>query len=94
MGLYLFYLKSVSKWLWLLFMVAVILVTVCQRLPEIFIRIWLDVAPDNRLYVIRYILLSTSCFVFTLITLGMFYLKMVPESSENLHRKLLDNVMG
>ncbi|KAK2592795.1 hypothetical protein QQS21_009499 [Conoideocrella luteorostrata] len=112
MGLYSFYLKSVSKWLWIIFLVAVIIVTVSQRLPgsspadniftstqlienaEIFIRIWLDVAPENKVYIVGYILLSLSCFIFTLITLGLFYLRMVPESSETLHRKLLDTVMG
>ncbi|KAG8412280.1 hypothetical protein J3458_014468 [Metarhizium acridum] len=93
-GLYSFYLKSTAKWLWAIWLVTVIFVAVAERLPEIFLRIWLDVAPDNKVYLVGYILFGFSSFTAAGITLSLYYLKIVPNSSENLHRVLLDKVMG
>ncbi|EFZ03270.2 ABC transporter, transmembrane domain, type 1 [Metarhizium robertsii ARSEF 23] len=92
--LYSFYLKSTAKWLWAIWLVTVIFVAVAERLPEIFLRIWLDVAPENKVYLVGYILFGFSSFTAAGITLSLYYLKIVPNSAENLHRVLLDKVMG
>ncbi|KHN95178.1 ABC transporter, transmembrane domain, type 1 [Metarhizium album ARSEF 1941] len=94
LGLYSFYLKSTAKWLWAMWLLTVIFVAVAERLPEIFLRIWLDVAPNNKVYLVGYILFGFSSFTAAGITLSLYYLKIVPSSSENLHRVLLDKVMG
>ncbi|OAA39066.1 ABC transporter, transmembrane domain, type 1 [Metarhizium rileyi] len=93
-SLYSFYLKSTTRWLWAIWLLTVVFVSVAERLPEIFLRIWLDVAPKSKVYLVGYILFGFSSFTAAGITLSLYYLKIVPNSSQNLHRVLLDKVMG
>ncbi|KAK2594831.1 hypothetical protein QQS21_007459 [Conoideocrella luteorostrata] len=93
MRLYSYYFTSVSKWLWVTFLFTIILTSLTERLPEIFIRIWLEVGPQNKVYLTGYILLGVSCALVGAVTMSMYYLKIVPSSSESLHRALLDSLM-
>ncbi|KAK2601519.1 hypothetical protein QQS21_004904 [Conoideocrella luteorostrata] len=91
--LYSFYLQSIGLWSWLTWLCTMLMASVTERMPDIFVRIWLDHAPKDKLYLIGYVLFGISNCIVSAITLGFYYLRVVPNSSENLHRKLLDTVM-
>lgn len=92
-GLYTYYLASTSKLNWTFWLVTLLLAAVTERLPDIYVRIWLDVARGNKLYLLGYVLIGVSNCLFSGLTLYAYYFRVVPDSSETLHHRLLDTVM-
>ncbi|KAK2609358.1 hypothetical protein QQS21_002139 [Conoideocrella luteorostrata] len=91
--LYSYYLASASKWTWSIWLLTIVIDTATERLPDIFIRIWVDHAPKDKFWLLGYILLGCSHFIWSAITLSIYHLQIVPATSESLHRKLVDTVM-
>ncbi|KAK2593184.1 hypothetical protein QQS21_009113 [Conoideocrella luteorostrata] len=93
-GLYRYYLASTTTWNWAAWLVTMMFAALTEKLPDIFIRIWLEVAPTNKVYLAGYVAVGLSNFVSSALTLAVYYIKIVPDSSETLHRRLLGAVMG
>ncbi|EQL02449.1 ABC transporter, transmembrane domain, type 1 [Ophiocordyceps sinensis CO18] len=91
--LYVFYIKSIGKLLFALWLCTVAVSAVSDKIPQIFIRIWLERDVENSRYFTGYAVLSVASLACTSGMLGFYLLKLVPKSAEKLHRMLLDSVM-
>ena len=92
-SLYGYYLKStglvaIALWIWTVWVAAV-----ASRMPVIYIRLWMDKDPSNKLYYIGFALLGVGSVCLTVITVGVYYLRVVPKSSTTLHWRLLNTVL-
>ncbi|GJN76685.1 hypothetical protein PLIIFM63780_000171 [Purpureocillium lilacinum] len=92
-SLYAFYLRSIGIVLVALWLCTVVVSAVANRIPQIFVRIWLDKAPENNKFFAGYAVLSATAFMWDGGMIGLYLLKLVPTSAENLHWLLLDTVM-
>ncbi|GJN69634.1 hypothetical protein PLICBS_003684 [Purpureocillium lilacinum] len=92
-SLYAFYLRSIGIVLVALWLCTVVVSAVANRIPQIFVRIWLDRAPENNKFFAGYAVLSATAFMWDGGMIGLYLLKLVPTSAENLHWLLLDTVM-
>jgi ABC-type multidrug transport system fused ATPase/permease subunit len=92
-SLYGYYLKStglvaIALWIWTVWLAAV-----ASRMPVIYIRLWMDEDPSNKLYYIGFALLGVGSLCATLVTVAIYYLRIVPKSSTTLHWRLLNTVL-
>ncbi|KAM4066385.1 ABC transporter [Hirsutella rhossiliensis] len=93
MKLYSFYLESIGKVLFATWLLTVAVAAVSDKMPQIWIRVWLEQdAKDNR-YFAGYAALAGLSSVLILITLTFYIIKLVPMSAERLHQMLLEAVM-
>ncbi|KAK3192864.1 hypothetical protein K4F52_001221 [Lecanicillium sp. MT-2017a] len=92
--LYLFYFNSIGKPFFILWVFVMFLVSLTERFPEIYVRIWLDVDPEDMRFFIGYALLGVGSSIFTIFNHTLYYLNLVPESCENLHEMLIEATMG
>ncbi|KAM3532049.1 hypothetical protein NHJ13051_000425 [Beauveria bassiana] len=89
-GLYQFYFSAIDKTRFILWIVAMIVVTICDNFPSGYVRIWVDKDPKNNLYLLGFALLALGRVIIGLWSQRVFYLQILPESGEQLHQMLLD----
>ncbi|EJP69038.1 ABC multidrug transporter, putative [Beauveria bassiana ARSEF 2860] len=89
-GLYQFYFSAIDKTRFILWIVAMIVVTICDNFPSGYVRIRVDKDPKNNLYLLGFALLALGRVIIGLWSQRVFYLQILPESGEQLHQMLLD----
>ncbi|KAK3185575.1 hypothetical protein K4F52_005675, partial [Lecanicillium sp. MT-2017a] len=92
-SLWKFYLGSMSKVIFGLWILMNAIGAVFERGPDIFIRIWIERAPESKTWFVGYAMLGVASMVSTATLTWILLLRLVPESSERLHRTLVDTVM-
>ncbi|KJZ73968.1 hypothetical protein HIM_06636 [Hirsutella minnesotensis 3608] len=92
-ALYAFYLSSIGKALFGVWLVTVAVSAVSEKLPQIWIRVWLENNAKNNRYFIGYACFGVMSSLLFMAMLAFYLLKLVPISAETLHRMLLDAVM-
>ncbi|KAK3180626.1 hypothetical protein K4F52_007976 [Lecanicillium sp. MT-2017a] len=92
-SLYLLYFQPVMKRVMVAWLVTTVLYSIAERAPEIYVRIWLDVDANNKLFFIGYALLGALSGIFPMAMLSIFWLYLVPQTSEGLHKMLVDTAM-
>ncbi|KIX97801.1 uncharacterized protein Z520_06579 [Fonsecaea multimorphosa CBS 102226] len=90
---YAYYFKSMS-WTWVvLFFLSATVQTVCYYMSQVILQWWTaDGGLDIAKWTPPYLILACGNAVFFGVTVCAMFLKLVPESSANLHRTLLDTV--
>lgn len=94
LGLYKFYFGSFSKANFFLWMASMLVVVFCAIFPDGYVRIWVDNAPNNNLYLLGYALIALARVVIGLWSQRLFYLQLLPQSGARLHQMLLDASMN
>ncbi|OAA42906.1 ABC transporter, transmembrane domain, type 1 [Beauveria brongniartii RCEF 3172] len=89
-GLYQFYFSAIDKTLFILWIAAMVVVTICDNFPSGYVRIWVDKDPKNNLYLLGFALLALGRVCIGLWSQRVFYLQILPKSGEQLHQMLLD----
>ncbi|KAM3492907.1 hypothetical protein MY3957_003872 [Beauveria namnaoensis] len=89
-GLYQFYFSAIDKTRFILWIVAMIVVTICDNFPSGCLRLWVDKDPKNNFYLLGFALLALGRVIIGLWSQRVFYLQILPESGEQLHQMLLD----
>ncbi|KAM3452690.1 hypothetical protein NHJ6243_009310 [Beauveria neobassiana] len=91
--LYGYFFNSTNVWLFVLWLSAASVAAVMERMPQIFLRIWMKTDLDNDWYFAGFAALSIVEILVTCAS-GSLYLKQVlPRSSAELHWRLLQTVM-
>lgn len=93
-SLYGYYLRSTGLTVIGLWLITILVAAVASRMPVIYIRLWMEADPTNKLYFVGFAILGAASVIFTMIGVGVFYLKVVPRSSNALHWRLLQTVMS
>ncbi|CEJ89530.1 hypothetical protein VHEMI05371 [[Torrubiella] hemipterigena] len=93
-SLYYFYLKSNGLALFAIWLGMVALSAIWQKMPAIFVRIWLEKDPDNNIYFVGFAVLGATSFLCSMAMLTVYMMKLVPRSAENLHWMLVKTVMA
>ncbi|KAJ6780656.1 hypothetical protein PWT90_01316 [Aphanocladium album] len=87
-GLYKLWVDSVGRLAMVFFLLLMILVAISDAMPNIFIRIWIEVAPANKLYLIGYAMVGLASGTFACIGILVMFRKLAPRSANGLHEKL------
>lgn len=74
---------------WLLLMV---FMAFAETVPPIFVKMWIEVAPTDRLWLLGYALLSLSSGVLAVACLCSIFIVLSPRASVGLHKRLTDTV--
>ncbi|TQS33504.1 hypothetical protein Golomagni_06149 [Golovinomyces magnicellulatus] len=94
LSVYLFFFETGPAWQFLLFLVAVTLHTICERVSAIFMRIWLDSFPDSRSMFATYAVLGFSP-ILTFFAMNILYFQfLVPNFAATMHQMLVDSILG
>ncbi|KAJ4147560.1 hypothetical protein LMH87_002072 [Akanthomyces muscarius] len=89
-GLYRFYFRALKNPRFFLWIATMVVVTICDNFPNGYVRIWVDKDPNNNLYLLGFALLAFGRVAVGLWSQRMFYLRILPDSGEQLHQMLLD----
>ncbi|KAJ4147951.1 hypothetical protein LMH87_002443 [Akanthomyces muscarius] len=91
--LYLFWLREVGPAIFVTWLCLITIHGVLDGFPRIYLKIWVDKAPGNRLYFIGYALLPIVCGIFCFVGILFLFNNMCPRSALSLHEKLAKTVM-
>lgn len=89
-SLYKHFLKPPGPWRVATWLLVYLGAAIFDRFPPIFVRIWLDYDPQNKLYFIGYALLAATSPVFYFLSPTTFYNLVIVPTSFALHRELLE----
>ncbi|KAJ4155490.1 hypothetical protein LMH87_000731 [Akanthomyces muscarius] len=87
-NLYLLWIDSVGRMAMTFFTLLMVLVAASDAFPSIFMRVWIEVAPTNKKYLIGYALIAASAGILAGICLVTMFIKLAPRASNGLHEKL------
>ncbi|ATY62777.1 ABC transporter [Cordyceps militaris] len=90
--LYILWIDSVGRLAMTLFTLLMILVAASDAFPSIYIRVWIDIAPGNKKYLIGYALIAASAGLLAGTCLVTMFTKLAPRASNGLHEKLTSAV--
>ncbi|XWW93464.1 hypothetical protein V2A60_001397 [Cordyceps javanica] len=91
--LYGYYAKTFGLAMFIPWLLLAIVAAASSRLPSIYMRIWLEVAPTTDAYFAGFAGVGLIHVILVLITTVIYYLKLVPKSSETLHWESLQALM-
>ncbi|KAJ6788460.1 hypothetical protein PWT90_09954 [Aphanocladium album] len=91
--LYGYYVKTFGLLAFSLWLVLAVIAAGSSRLPSVYIRIWLDKAPANDLYFIGFAGVAIVHVFLIFLAAAIYYLKLVPRSSEVWHWETLQTLM-
>lgn len=89
-SLYSYYLKPAGGWILLLWIVIVCIAAIAERMPQIYVRIWLENNPNSRFYYIGYLLLGVGNPLCNLLAGGFYFYLVNPRTTEALHWTIAD----
>ncbi|KAJ3493495.1 hypothetical protein NLG97_g4700 [Lecanicillium saksenae] len=92
-GLYGLFIRSMGVWLFAVYLVLQIMMSALEVLPDVYMRIWIEVAPKNKLYFIGYAGVALLCAVVGTISYGFFFIVIVPRTSMSLHKAFSETFM-
>ncbi|KAJ3492552.1 hypothetical protein NLG97_g5313 [Lecanicillium saksenae] len=90
--LYLLWIDSIGRIILSLWMLLILVMSIAETFPPIYMRLWIELFPSNRLYLIGYALISASVGVLAAACLLWLFLSLAPRASNNLHKHLTDAV--
>ncbi|OAA64056.1 Vacuolar metal resistance and drug detoxification protein [Cordyceps fumosorosea ARSEF 2679] len=91
--LYRFFFKSTSIFMLILWFVGVAIASALERMPQIFMRIWLSIDANNNTYFAGFVALSVSDILAISIVGVQFFKQIVPQTSAALHWDLLQSTL-
>lgn len=68
--LYIVFIKSIGWAKFSIWVLLTIALAIMEQFPDVFLRIWVDTAPDNKLYFIGYCTISAAAFSLCVLMLG------------------------
>ncbi|KAJ6783517.1 hypothetical protein PWT90_02048 [Aphanocladium album] len=89
-SLYSYYLGPAGWQFLTIWLILILIAAVGEKMPHIFARLWLDRAPDSRLYFIGFAILSVANPTFNMMATSAFFYLVNPSASQSLHWKLAD----
>lgn len=92
-SLYKYYVDSFGWKLLGVWIVWTAITAAMERVPFIFIRIWLVLDPDNKLYFIGFAMCAIGAILSMMGLVAFYFLFLITKSYESLHQVLLDTVM-
>ncbi|KAM3442495.1 hypothetical protein MY4824_001089 [Beauveria thailandica] len=92
-ALYRFWLREIGRSTFATWLSLITIHGVLDSFPRIYMKIWVDNAPGNRLYFIGYALLPFVCGIFCFAGVLFLFNDMCPRSALGLHQKLAKTVM-
>ncbi|KAJ6785660.1 hypothetical protein PWT90_06005 [Aphanocladium album] len=90
--LYLLWIDAVGRLALSLWMLLVLLMSIGEAFSPIYIRLWTELFPADRFYLIGYALVSASSAFFGAICLLWLFLSLAPRASNGLHGQLTSSV--
>ena len=93
-SLYSYYLKPAGAICLIIWLFGILVAAVAERMPNVFARLWLDRAPDSRLYYIGFAVLSVANPTFNMLATSAFFYLVNPHASKALHWTLMETTMG
>lgn len=94
LGIYRLIIDPIGRFYTFAYGILLCLFSAGEVLPEVYIRIWIELHPDQTLYFIGYIsLILTACVLGCLCVL-ILHTKMSPKASISLHSNLVDKTVG
>ncbi|KAK3185969.1 hypothetical protein K4F52_005192 [Lecanicillium sp. MT-2017a] len=90
--LYKYYFSGISRSMFLLWFIALFLLCLAERGSDIYMRVWLEVAPGDSRYFTGYALTGLIGAAIAGGVQILYFLHIVPHSAEHLHHKLLNTV--
>lgn len=92
MKLYGYWLDYVGRSPFLVWVGLLLLTTVTDGLPKIYLKFWVATAPYNKLYFIGYAIIPLVCAAFCCLSLVFLFSRVCPKAAVGLHTKLTDTV--
>ncbi|KAJ6785127.1 hypothetical protein PWT90_07569 [Aphanocladium album] len=93
-GLYGLFLKSMGIWQFCVFVVLQMMMSALEVLPDIYMRIWIEVAPTNNLYYIGYSSIAIVCACTGAVTVAFYFVNIAPRAAMRLHQSFSETVMS
>ncbi|OAA69266.1 ABC transporter, transmembrane domain, type 1 [Akanthomyces lecanii RCEF 1005] len=94
LGLYRMFIDPIGRLNSFLYGLFVSLLSAGEALPEVYIRVWVELHPDNSLYFLGYISVTLGTCVVACMVYWLMHGKLSPRSSITLHSMLVDRTMG
>lgn len=91
--LYRYFFNSTSVFMLALWFVGIAIASVLERMPQIFMRVWLSIDANNNKYFAGFVALSVSDILAISIVGAQFFKHIVPQTSAALHWDLLEAVL-
>ncbi|KAJ3496732.1 hypothetical protein NLG97_g2449 [Lecanicillium saksenae] len=88
-GLYMLWIDAVGRLTMALFLLLMIGVAISDAMPNIYVRIWVELGPSDKKYLIGYALVAIASGVFAALGLLMMFCRLAPRSINVLHDKLI-----
>lgn len=92
--LYMYFFRAVSLFWLTLWILGVAIAAVLERMPQIFMRIWLSIDVSDNTYFAGFVALSVGDILAISIIGLQFFKQLLPGTSTEIHRAMLDTVMG
>ncbi|KAJ6785356.1 hypothetical protein PWT90_03231 [Aphanocladium album] len=93
-SLYVYFVRAVGPYALFIWLATCIIASVVEQMPQIFIKIWYSVAPGNDLYFVGFAMMALANIVCTSLSGIFFFVKIVPNISNELHFRLLLATVG
>lgn len=92
--LYSYMLYAVPRWMIFGFCFGLFLIAFFERLPNIYVRIWVALAPHSKLFLIGMAVIGLFSIPSNFVFSYLYQVVIVPIMSSSLHRKFIDKVMA
>ncbi|KAJ6788184.1 hypothetical protein PWT90_06047 [Aphanocladium album] len=91
--LYRYFFNSTSTFLLIIWFLGVAVASALERMPQIFMRVWLSIDANNNTYFAGFVAFSVSDILAICVVGVQFFKYIVPQTSAALHRGLLQSVL-
>ncbi|TQV90059.1 ABC multidrug transporter [Cordyceps javanica] len=88
MKLYLLWVDAIGRLMLSLWMLLLMVMSIAEAFPTIYMRLWIAFFPANRRYLIGYALISASAGFFAALCLLSLFLTLAPRAANRLHEQL------
>lgn len=86
--LYLLWIDAIGRLALTLWMLLLLVMSIAESFPSIYMRLWIELFPTDKRYLIGYALISASASVLAAICLLSLFLTLAPRASNRLHEQL------
>lgn len=90
---YLYYLESFGVLPIIFWLVWLVLQEAFFKAPSVYLRIWLERNSDDKRGLIAYAMLAVGAIIFSTVSIWYYFVVLIPQSSNNIHSKLLNATM-
>lgn len=92
--LYMLWIDPVGRLRFLSWSLFVLLLSIAEVVPKIYLRFWIENAPGNRLWFLGFALIPASASIFTFACLYILFVHMSPRAANSVHWKLTQTTIN